>query len=338
MTGTLASGRDYCKDLYRAWNAFWFTPTDPATLSLLRVLAGANLFYTHLIWSLDLSAFLGPEGWLPVEYLRHEVQVQDVNGMQVPIWSVWSLFFWIDSTWLLWCVHLFALAVFFCLMIGLFSRTMALLGFLLAVSYAQRVSPGAFFGLDEVNVMLALYLMLGPCGDRYSLDRLLRLRRESRAPSKKPPRTEASSSANLAIRLLQIHLCVLYLFAGIAKLEDPNWQVGTALWWAVANPEYRSLDMSWLAHWPILVALATHLTVFWEVSYCFLVWNRLTRPLVLWMAVFVHVGTALTMGLMTLGLAMLTANLSFLSPDTVRRWVDPLAARISLLLVGRQVG
>jgi len=58
----------------------------------------------------------------------------------------------------------------------------------------------------------------------------------------------------------------------------------------------------------------------------------------LWMAVFVHVGTALTMGLMTLGLAMLTANLSFLSPDTVRRWVDPLAARISLLLVGRQVG
>jgi hypothetical protein len=338
MTGTLASGRDYCKELYRAWNGFWFTPTDPATLSLLRVLAGAMLFYTHLVWSLDLSAFLGPEGWLPVEYLRSEVQIQDVQGIQVPIWSVWSLFFWLQSTWQLWCVHLCALAVFFCLMIGLFSRTSALLGYLLAVSYVQRVSPGAFFGLDKVNVMMVMYLMLGPCGARYSLDRLLRLRHQQPGHSKGKTKTAATTSANIAIRLIQLHLCVIYLFAGIAKLEGANWQAGTAVWWAVANLEYQSLNMTWLARWPILIALATHLTVFWEVSYCFLVWNRYTRPLVLWMAVLVHAGIALAMGLMTFGLAMILANMSFLAPATVRRWVDPLAARISLLLVGKQVG
>jgi len=348
MIGVLASGRDYCQEVYRAWNGFWFTPKDPATLSLLRLLAGAMLFYTHLVWSLDLSAFLGPHGWLPVEYLRSEVQVQGAQGMQVPIWSVWSIFFWIQSTWLLWCVHLFALTIFFCLMIGLFSRTTAVLGYLLAVSYAQRVSPGAFFGLDKVNVMLAMYLMLGPCGARYSLDRLVRLRRSQQAPlggkgpiestPKKQTSPAASTSANIAIRLIQIHLCVIYLFAGMAKLEGANWQAGTAVWWAVANLEYQSLNMTWLARWPMLVALATHLTVFWEASYCFLVWNRYTRPLVLWMAMFVHTGIALAMGLMTFGLAMIIANLSFLSPATVRRWVDPLAARFSLLLVGKQVG
>ncbi len=323
MTGSIRSMRNYCGDLWRAWNQFWFTPTDPATLSLLRVLAGALLFYTHLIWSLDLSAFLGPEGWLPVEYLRGEVQGQQ--------WSVWSVFFWIKSTWLLWCVHVFALLVFFCLMIGLFSRSAAVLAFLLAVSYAQRISPGAFFGLDKVNVMFAMYLMLGHCGARYSVDRLLRLRRGEQAS------VVYSTSANIAIRLIQIHLCIIYLFSGLAKLGGENWQAGTALWWAVANLEYQSLDMTWLAGWPVLVALLTHLTLFWELFYCCLVWNRFTRPLVLWTAIFVHGGIALAMGLMTFGLAMIFANLSFLSPATVRAWVDPLASRISLMLVGKRV-
>ena len=139
----------------------------------------------------------------------------------------------------------------------------------------------------------------------------------------------------------------IYLPAFKAAVEEGDaWSVmaaynrvnGTAAWWAVANLEYQSLNMTWLARWPILIALATHLTVFWEVSYCFLVWNRYTRPLVLWMAVLVHAGIALAMGLMTFGLAMILANMSFLAPATIRRWVDPLAARISLLLVGKQVG
>ena len=77
----------------------------------------------------------------------------------------------------MWTVHIVALVVFFLLTIGLFSRTMAMLAYLFAVSYANRITPGAYFGLDKINCMLAMYLMLGPCGARYSVDRLWRLRR-----------------------------------------------------------------------------------------------------------------------------------------------------------------
>ena len=76
----------------------------------------------------------------------------------------------------MWTVHIVALVVFFLLTIGFFSRTMAVLAFLFAVSYANRITPGAYFGLDKINCMLAMYLMLGPCGARYSIDRLWRLR------------------------------------------------------------------------------------------------------------------------------------------------------------------
>ena len=321
--GIVSDTRNYIAETWRAWNHFWFAPADPATLSLIRLLAGALMVYTHLVWTLDLQAFLGPEGWLPVEYLRN---LHTPVGASSPQWSVWSIFFWIDQPWLLWCIHIFALLVFLCLMLGLFSRTAALLGFVLAVSYAHRISPGAFFGLDKVNCMLALYLMLGPCGARYSLDSIRRLRRgetTSGAPS---------SSANLAVRMIQLHLCIIYLFSGLAKHMGENWQAGTAVWWAVSNLEYQSINMTWLADWPMLVALATHATVFWELFYCCLVWNRFTRPWVLWMAVAIHGGIALFMGMITFGLGMLYANLSFIKPATVRRWVDPLAGRIALML------
>ncbi len=319
MIASLIDVRDYVAETWRAWNKFWFTPTDPATLSLIRLFAGAMLFYTHLVWSLDLQAFLGQGGWLPVSYI-HQVQ-QDQ-------WSVWSVFFWTKPVWLLWTVHIFALMVFFCLMAGLFSRTSAVLAFLLAVSYAHRVSPGAFFGLDKINCMLALYLMLGPCGARYSLDRIRQLRLGDTSPAL------PSTTANLAIRLMQVHLCIIYLFSGMAKLSGENWQAGTAVWWAVANLEYQSVDMTWLAGWPVLVALATHATVFWELFYCCLVWNRFTRPLVLWMAVFIHGGIAVCMGMITFGLVMLIANLSFISPTTVRRWVDPFTGWFAMRLTG----
>jgi uncharacterized membrane protein YphA (DoxX/SURF4 family) len=281
------------------------------------------LLYTHLIWSFDLNGFLGAKGYTPVEFL---------NAIPGRDWSVWSVFQWIQSTWLLWTVHILALVVFAMLFLGLFSRVAAVLGYLLAVSYAQRVTPGAFFGLDKTNCMLAMYLMLGPCGARYSLDRLWRLRSGDYSD---PP---ASTSANLAIRLLQLHLCVMYLFSGIAKIEGATWKLGTAMWWSAANYEYQSIDLTWLANWPLVVALLTHMTVFWELYYCCLVWNRFARPLVLWMAMIIHGGIALFMGMITFGLAMIIANLAFLRPETVRAWVDPLANRVSLALVGRKVG
>ena len=321
--GIVSESRGYFAETWQAWNRFWFTPTDPATLSLLRLLAGSLLFYTHLVWTLDLQAFLGPDGWLPVEYLHN---LHTPAGSGAPQWSVWSIFFWIQQPWQLWCFHIFALLVFFCLMLGLFSRGAAVLGFLLAVSYAHRISPGAFFGLDKVNCMLALYLMLGPCGARYSVDSIRRLKRGATAP------VQPSTTANVAIRLIQLHVCIIYLFSGLAKLMGENWQAGTAVWWAVANLEYQSIDMTWLAGWPVLVALMTHATVFWELFYCCLVWNRYTRPWVLWMAVGIHGGIALFMGMTTFGLGMLYANLSFLSPETVRGWFDPLANRVARML------
>ncbi|MEM8863934.1 MAG: HTTM domain-containing protein [Planctomycetota bacterium] len=328
MKDLFASITGYFRDLWSAWDRFWFSPTDPSTLCLIRVLVGAMLFYTHLIWSWDLAAFFGSNGWLPQEVIDASHDMRFISP-ENPRW-LFSYFDYLGDGWLLWLVHCLNLIVFFCLMIGLFSRTMAVIAYVSAVSYATHVTPGAFFGLDKINCLLVMYVMLGPCGARYSIDRLWKLRKGGSRET--PP----SISANVALRLIQLHMCVIYLFSGLGKLQGELWWNGSATWFAIASVEYRSLDMTWLAWCLPLVDFLTHATVFIELFYCCLVWNRWTRPWVLLSAIGMHVFIGGAMGMITFGLVMIFGNLAFFSPAIVQRFCDPIARRVTLALVGQE--
>jgi uncharacterized membrane protein YphA (DoxX/SURF4 family) len=296
-------------DVTAGWNRFWFQPTAPHTLALMRILTGAMLFYTHLVWSLDLEAFFGPRSWVTPETL-------EIVRPGSYAWSFFPLIDRFDSPALLWTTHIAALVVFLAFTLGLFTRVTAVLSFLLAVSYAHR-GLGAQFGLDQINTMLALYLMLAPCGACYSVDAWLRRRRTGKAIE--PPESVA---ANIAVRLIQIHMCVIYMYAGMGKLTGETWWNGTAIWQSFAKLEYQSLDMTWMADWPLLVALLGHVTVFWELYYCALVWPRATRPIVVALSVPMHMGIAVCMGMITFGLIMIVANLAFVPPWLTRALIE----------------
>lgn len=310
--------RDLCRGALDGWNRFWFSPADPATFSMIRVLAGLMLFYTHLVWTIELEAFFGAAPWLSAQALAVNIEP-----------SPWSYFWLIDSPAMLWTAHIAALVVIAMLTIGLFSRVTSVLTFVITVSYALRV-PGALFGLDQINALLAMYLMLGPSGACYSVDRWW-ARRRGRADNATAP----SIGANVGIRLMQVHMCVIYLFSGLGKLQGDTWWDGSAMWGAVASLEYQSMDLTWMASWPLLVSFLTHLTVWWEVSYSALVWPRLTRGLVILVAIPLHLGIALGLGMITFGLAMLIGNAAFVSPALTRKLVDKASAPLRPL-VGRK--
>ncbi len=171
--------------------------------------------------------------------------------------------------------------------------------------------------------MLTLYLSIGPSGRALSLDHGFACRRQG----VEAWRTAPSVGANLAQRLIQVHMCVIYLFAGISKLQGLAWWNGEAMWMAFANLEYQSSDMTWMAWHPWLVNLTTHLSVLWELSFCVLIWFRLWRPLVLVGAVVLHVGIGACLGMWTFGLIMLVGCASFLPNEAVRQFVAALAHR-----------
>jgi hypothetical protein len=184
------------------------------------------------------------------------------------------------------------------------------------------------FGLDQTNTMIAVCLMIGPAGAVWSADHWRARRRAERA-GRTPPPPASTVGANVAIRLLQCHLCIVYLFGGLGKMRGEMWWDGSALWYALANYEYQSLPMTWIVHAPWLIAALSAVTMFWETFYCFLVWPRLTRPIAIGLAVLVHAGIAAFMGMITFGLAMIFANFAFIPPETTQRTVEWMLSKWS---------
>lgn len=286
----------------RTWDWFWFTPRDPVVLGLLRVLAGLMLVYTHAVWGLKLETFLGPQPFIEFDALR---DVYDGS---------WATFWPFVPAAAVAPVHYACLVVLVLFTVGLWTRVTSILAAVITISYANRLFF-ATFGLDQINAMLAFYLALSPSGDALSIDQYRRGRRTGSEPWAAAP----SIGANIGIRLIQFHMCVIYLFAGLAKLEGLSWWDGYAMWQAFANYEYQTLDLTWLAAHDYVWNFITHATIVWEVSYCSLIWFPLLRPLVIGMAIVTHVGIGMCLGMWTFGLIMLVGNGAFLSATLVRR-------------------
>jgi hypothetical protein len=300
--GRGATGRGWLGEWLAAWNTFWFTPADPLPLAVVRICAGGLFTWASLVWLLDADAFFGMAGWLPPE---------DVWRMNDQPWQ-WSWYFAAPSAGGIRVLAGVTLGAAIMLTIGLATPLAAVVSLAGFVSAANR-APLNVFGFDDVLGMLLIALAVGPAGAVLSVDSLLSRGMQRAAPS---------VLANVALRLIQIHLCVIYFFSGCGKLLGASWWEGTAIWGSVANVQYRTLDLTWLARHPLVVNLITLATLFWEVSYPALVWPRLTRRLVLTMAVLVHLGIGLAMGMMEFGLAMIVANMAFV-PPVVHFWKSP---------------
>ena len=310
----------YLKDLagsaLRAWCGFFFAPSDPTPLGLTRVAVGALLFWNVAILGLDLHEYLGSEGWIGPEAARAYL----ANNSP---WA-WSFWFWVPDRFLsvVWAGCLLVLALF---TLGLWSRVTAVLAWAIAISVVRR-APAALFGFDQMISTWAFYLaVFGASGQAVSLDRFIsrfraiRRNRDNlgrrgvdliRGTPGAPP---ASVSANLSLRMLQLHLAMIYGSAGLSKLMGPEWWNGTAMEMIVLTPEFRRFDLIWLFRYPTQLALATHFGLLLEIVYPVLIWFRKLRPLVITSVVFLHVGIDLMLGLTEFGLAMIVANITFMS-------------------------
>ena len=323
MSSLVTSAREWFSGYIDAWDRFWFTPRLPYTLGIIRIVAGLMLLYSHLVLATDLSSFLGEHAWINNETSRH------LHDGTFGFRDLGRTYLWyLNSPTLIWIHHLFTIVVTASFAAGLMTRLTAPLTWFLQLMYLHRLT-GMLFGLDQIMTYSVMYLMLAPCGSCFSVDAWLREKLSARRETQSwlrwlLPDATPTISANIATRLLQLHLCVIYLFGGLSKARGQTWWDGTATWYSVGNYEYQSVDMTWLHRYPRFFSALTHVTLFWEIFYAALVWPKLTRPLVLAMAVAVHGGIALFLGMITFGVMMIGANMIFLEPEWVQRWTHKL--------------
>jgi hypothetical protein len=338
----LSETTGYLKDLAgwarTAWCRFFFAPADPTPLGLLRIVVGVLLFWDVAILGLDLDEYLGSVGWIGPE------AAQAYLARNSP-WA-WSFWFWVPDRWLpiAWAGCLVIVALF---TLGVWSRVTAVLAWAIAISIVRRV-PAALFGFDQMVSTWLFYLaVLGASGQAVSLDRFVsrcramrRKRKELgrrggdllRGESGVPP---ASVSANLTLRMIQLHLVLIYGSAGLSKLMGPEWWNGTAMEMIVLTPEFRRFDYTWLFRYPTLLTLATHFGLLLEIVYPVLIWSRKLRPLLIASVVALHVGIDLILGLTEFGLAMIAANIAFISGPWLRSLVTGLQQPFAYVVYAR---
>jgi hypothetical protein len=326
MFGLLDSIRNTADQVAATWHRFWFEPLDPLMLGVMRLLTGWLLFYNLLTWSLQLETFFGHHGVQPLEAVERVYESR----------FVFSFWFWLDEQYL-WPAHIVCLIIAGMFWIGAATRVTSILSFLITISYSQRV-PIANFGFDQILGMMCLYLAMAPGGAAVSADNLTRRWWRRRKGVATDPAPVRYASARMASRLIQLHLCAIYFWAGFSKLKGPTWWTGEAMWNVIANQEYQTLDLTWMAWMPWLPFLIAHITIAWETSFIVLVWNRRLRPLVLAMGTAMHFGIGAFLGMWTFGLIMTFAYLSFSDPEIWRFRLSRLRNHFAPRLAAASIG
>ncbi len=292
----------------QTWNQFWFAPSDPFALSVMRVLTGLIALVTILTYTPDLEMLLSPDGLLARD---------SVTRLRGDFTSL-SYFYWLDTPAKLWGAHVAGLVVLGLFTVGLFTRVTSILSLVVVLSYFHRT----FVVTSEAEPVLAFvmfYLCLAPTGAYLSLDSWFASRKTASARTAAAPEApQATWTATVPTRLIQIHLALVYLMMLLAQLNETTWWDGTALWWIIGRRESAMLDLTWLHVHPWLVNFWTHAFVLFEGAFLVLAWNRLAAPLLVAASVIMWGLMAVATGLAPLAAIMIVAGMSFLAPQSLR--------------------
>jgi hypothetical protein len=311
-----------CNRFGSGWTRFWFTPSDPIVLCMLRFMVGLVALWWFLSLLPVVQEWYGPQGTFPLS-LTEELR-KDAAGdttFAIPVLD------WVNTPSLLWLVYYLGLASIVLMIAGVLSRITTIAALLFVLSFIHR---GLMFTrpVDDILAMMMFYLCLGPTGTELSVDALIRQRRQRNAANgavAAPPAIRYSSAATVAIRLMQIHLALIYGAMFIAQLQGEAWWQGTAVWWIMARPDSRLVDFTGVSNtgdlaFEYLINFGTHAILLFEACFALLIWNPLARPILLVVGVIYWVGLALISGWISFAVLMLFANLAYVSPATLRRW------------------
>jgi hypothetical protein len=323
--------------LIASWTNFWFAAVDPIGLHAVRVLACLLFLGWLLPFATNLEAFFGLGGWFDAQGYAEASRLPDLPA-NLFSWSV--LYLCGTDPLRLALVYWSSLAVIVLFALGIGVRLTSVLTWVIVVSFTA--SPVIAYDADPLLRMLAFYLMfgyllygqrrpgqslaarlIGPC-DAWLFRR--------RAVSTTVPE---SVSANLAVRLFQVHFAIAMVASGLHKLQIKEWWAGVAPWFYL-NPPFRTTLEQVQSYAPIpgstsnyliLFSLGTYLMLAWQICFPAFAWRPRWRPILLGGALLAWLACILIARLPVFGPIMVVACLSYLTASEWR-WAGGLFARL----------
>ena len=194
------------------------------------------------------------------------------------------------------------------LTVGWYTRCAAVIAWFAHLTLTNTGSLTAY-GVEAFSHIALFYCVVMPVGCAYSLDVHARRLRDQPTPQ-----------ATLSLRVLQLHLCIVYLASGIEKARGIQWWTGEAIWRALMQPQFQTLDFSWLADAPGVAAVAAWGTLLVECGYAVFIWPRRTRGVWVLLTVGLHLGIGIFLGLGLFAFAMIALTGSVFGWELILAW------------------
>jgi hypothetical protein len=268
------------------------SPRPAWPLAFARISIGLILIAWTVTWMFDASTLLSPTGPVGVDAASDDFR-------WIPLESMAGAWFALIA--LLIC----AIAI----VVGWRPTIWLLVAFVLLVSI-QRRDPVVLNSGDLILRNLTLLLALTPTGAALSVDRW-------RAHGRSALRT-SPLVAPWGMRLVQLQIMVVYLFAFLGKRGDTWWD-GTAVSTALRLEDLERFPAPepFISNVTIVAAL-TWGTLIVELALGTLLWARRLRPLLIALAVLLHIGVDMFLLVGFFGVTMIAGLTTFLDAD----WID----------------
>ncbi|WP_299677564.1 hypothetical protein [uncultured Tenacibaculum sp.] len=139
-----------------------------------------------------------------------------------------------------------------------------------------------------------------------------------------------SSLYSFIIRFLQIHLCLVYFFAGLGKALGTDWIDGNAIWFVINTYTSDSVieNSLPLIAYPMFFKILGWGTVALELLYPILMFTKFSRKVTLWLVVLLHIGIAVFMEFYTFGSIMILLNFIAFGQHLKLKFIEKINIKI----------
>lgn len=303
--------------------SYFFQAQTTKAYSILRIYLGGFCLYSCLeLYREGVSLNFSSNGWLSD---RPGIVPSLINSL--PAWSAeFSLSLLILSS--------------VGIILGIMPRATLLIHFLIKFIWILY-NPTLFYSADKFLQFAILFLYFTPCGNHYSIGKTRIFGRRNEEVKKTPTESpkdglaDNTTCSRLPLRMIQLHLVLGYLIAGLSKATGDDWYSGDSLALVLSHPLYARFDYSFLAQVPFIEQIFIGLglfTISWQITYPALYTFSYGRIFVCMTSVAFHLSIAVLFTHSYFGLFFAGINFIHFPSESVRLF-DTFLKRIKNLAI-----
>lgn len=279
----------------RGINSYFFDDSYSAhPLVALRICTGFILLLQFICLRHDIMPMIESNGILRQELIDAQMPWYFLSSYKIT--QFLSTQFGISELQGLYLLAVIYVTTILTMIAGILTRISA---FLLWIIHSAILVSGYYFayGMDYFLTIFLFYIIVFPTHREYSVDQyLFRLKPVNYTPY---------------VRILQVHLCMVYFIGGLAKSFGVNWWNGISIVKAIVRPDETFFsDTTGLGNYQWLFVAAGIGTIILEIGYPVFIHLQKTRKIWLALTYLMHLSIAVFIDLPLFAATMVLFNIA----------------------------